>query len=173
MKQRRDWQLDTMTHAHGYHETEKAAGKRRIGERDGSVDGGDDVAKRQKGGISGRTKEIKRGPETAAKRQTSRRPHPWRGDAIDIYTAAMDNGNHTTPHSPHYPPPPAGTSSTAEKSSRSTRHGLPEVEETQALGIWTTGATQHNPSLVRFILTVQKNKNKSDTDLQGGIHTER
>ena len=28
----------------------------------------------------------------------------------------------------------------------------PEVEETQALGIWTTGATQHNPSLVRFIL---------------------
>jgi hypothetical protein len=88
------------------HETEKAAGKRRIGERDGSADGGDDVAKRQKDGTSGRTKEIKHGPETAAKRQTSRRPHPWRGDAIDIYTAAMDNGNHTPPHSPLYPPPP-------------------------------------------------------------------
>ena len=80
------------------HETEKAAGKRRMGERDGSADGGDEVAKRQQDGTSRRTKEAKSGPEAAAKRQTSRRPHPWRGDALDIYTAAMDNGD---------PPPPA------------------------------------------------------------------
>ena len=54
-------------------ETRKATGERRMGERDGSAVGGDEVAKRQKDRTSRRTKEANSGPEVAAKRQTPRR----------------------------------------------------------------------------------------------------